>query len=263
MADQIIRADNTVIKTVDICKTFATVEAVKNISLTVDLGEVVAVVGPSGSGKSTYLRCINGLETISDGEIYIDGELIEKRIHGHQHIRISKERKAEVLLKTGMVFQRFNLFPHKTAKQNVMLAPMNVKKLSEKQASEIAEDILSKVGLDDKFDEYPAKLSGGQQQRVAIARALAMEPEIMLFDEPTSALDPELVGDVLAVMVDLAKSGMTMLVVTHEMGFAREAADRVVFMVDGEIGEISSPDEFFTNPTNPRARQFLKSILHQ
>jgi len=253
----------SVIKTVDICKTFATVEAVKNVSLSVDFREVVAIVGPSGSGKSTYLRCINGLETISDGEIYIDDELIEKRIGGHPHVRISKERRAEVLLKTGMVFQRFNLFPHKTAKENVMLAPVNVKKMSEKQASEIAEEILTKVGLDDKFNEYPAKLSGGQQQRVAIARALAMEPEIMLFDEPTSALDPELVGDVLSVMIDLAKSGMTMLVVTHEMGFAREAAGRVVFMVDGEIGEIGTPDEFFTNPRNPRARQFLKSIIQQ
>ena len=252
----------SVIKTVDINKTFATVEAVKNVSLTVDLGEVVAIVGPSGSGKSTFLRCINGLETISDGEIYIDDVLLEKRVHGHAHVRLSKERRAEILLKTGMVFQRFNLFPHKTAKENVMLAPINVKKMAAEEASAKAEEILDKVGLADKFNEYPAKLSGGQQQRVAIARALAMEPEIMLFDEPTSSLDPELVGDVLQVMVDLAKSGMTMLVVTHEMGFAREAADRVVFMVDGEIGEIGPPEEFFTNPTNPRARQFMKSILH-
>ena len=253
----------SVIRTVDICKTFATVEAVKNMSLTVELGEVVAIIGPSGSGKSTYLRCINGLETISDGEIYIDDELLEKRVHGHQHVRLSKERRAEILLKTGMVFQRFNLFPHKTAKENVMLAPVNVKKMSEKEASGIAEELLTKVGLSDKFDEYPAKLSGGQQQRVAIARALAMEPKIMLFDEPTSSLDPELVEDVLHVMIDLAKSGMTMLVVTHEMGFAREAADRVVFMVDGEVGEVGAPEEFFTNPSNPRARQFMKSILHK
>ena len=252
----------SVIRTVNICKTFATVEAVKNVSLTVELGEVVAVIGPSGSGKSTFLRCINGLEMINDGEIYIDDELIEKRVHGHAHVRISKEHKAAVLLKTGMVFQRFNLFPHKTAKENVMLAPVNVKKMSNKEAAEIAEYQLSKVGLDDKFDEYPAKLSGGQQQRVAIARALAMEPKIMLFDEPTSSLDPELVEDVLHVMIGLAKSGMTMLVVTHEMGFAREAAGRVVFMVDGEVGEIGPPEEFFTNPSNPRARQFMKSILN-
>ncbi|MCL2111762.1 MAG: amino acid ABC transporter ATP-binding protein [Clostridiales bacterium] len=251
----------SVIKTVDICKTFAIVEAVKNVSLTVDLGEVVAIIGPSGSGKSTFLRCINGLETISDGEIYIDDELIEKRVNGHQHVHMSRERRAQILLRTGMVFQRFNLFPHKTAKENVMLAPIHVKKMPEQQASKIAEEILAKVGLADKFDEFPSKLSGGQQQRVAIARALAMEPEIMLFDEPTSSLDPELVGDVLEVMVDLAKSGMTMLVVTHEMGFAREAADRVIFMVEGEIGETGTPDEFFTNPQNPRARQFLKSIL--
>jgi len=253
----------SVIRTVGICKTFATVEAVKNMSLTVELGEVVAIIGPSGSGKSTYLRCINGLETISDGEIYIDDELLEKRVHGHQHVRITKERRAEILLKTGMVFQRFNLFPHKTAKENVMLAPVNVKKLNEKEASEKAEELLTKVGLSDKFNEFPAKLSGGQQQRVAIARALAMEPKIMLFDEPTSSLDPELVEDVLHVMIDLAKSGMTMLVVTHEMGFAREAAGRVVFMVDGEVGEVGSPEDFFTNPSNPRARQFMKSILHK
>lgn len=252
-----------VIKTVDICKTFQTVEAVKNVSVSVDSGEVVAVVGPSGSGKSTFLRCINGLETISDGEIYIDGELIEKRVRGHSQVHMPKDRRAEILLRTGMVFQRFNLFPHKTAKENVMLAPINVKKLSENEASKKAEDLLAKVGLADKFDEFPAKLSGGQQQRVAIARALAMEPEIMLFDEPTSALDPELVEDVLHVMVGLAKSGMTMLVVTHEMGFAREAANRIIFMADGEVGETASPEDFFTNPQNPRARQFLKSILHQ
>jgi len=252
----------SVIRTVDICKTFATVEAVKNVSVTVELGEVVAVIGPSGSGKSTFLRCINGLETISDGEIYIDDVLLEKRVNGHPHVHMPKEKRANILLKTGMVFQRFNLFPHKTAKENVMLAPVTVKKMNDKEAVVIAEELLTKVGLSDKFDEYPAKLSGGQQQRVAIARALAMEPKIMLFDEPTSSLDPELVEDVLHVMIDLAKSGMTMLVVTHEMGFAREAADRVVFMVDGEVGETGTPDEFFTNPSNPRARQFMKSILH-
>ena len=253
----------SVIRTVDICKTFATVEAVKNVSLTVELGEVVAIIGPSGSGKSTYLRCINGLEMINDGEIYIDDVLLEKRVNGHAHVHMPKEKRANILLKTGMVFQRFNLFPHKTAKENVMLAPVNVKKMDDREASEKAEELLTKVGLSDKFDEFPAKLSGGQQQRVAIARALAMEPKIMLFDEPTSSLDPELVEDVLHVMIDLAKSGMTMLVVTHEMGFAREAAGRVVFMVDGEVGEIGPPDEFFTNPKNPRARQFMKSILHK
>ncbi|GHU63563.1 ATP-binding protein [Clostridia bacterium] len=253
----------SIIRTVDICKSFTTVEAVKNVSLSVDQGEVVAVIGPSGSGKSTFLRCINGLETITDGEIYIDEELFEKRVKGHPHVRMTKERRAEILIKTGMVFQRFNLFPHKTAKENIMLAPINVKKKKEQEAAAQAEELLVRVGLADKFDEYPARLSGGQQQRVAIARALAMEPEIMLFDEPTSALDPELVEDVLRVMIGLAKSGMTMLVVTHEMGFAREAADRVVFMADGEIGEVGPPEEFFTNPRNPRAQQFMKSILHQ
>ena len=253
----------SIIRTVNISKTFATVEAVKNVTLSVDQGEVVAVIGPSGSGKSTFLRCINGLETITDGEIYIDEELFEKRVHGHSHVHLSKEHRASILIKTGMVFQRFNLFPHKTAKENVMLAPINVKKISDQEASEKAEALLTRVGLADKFDEFPARLSGGQQQRVAIARALAMEPEIMLFDEPTSSLDPELVEDVLQVMVDLAKSGMTMLVVTHEMGFAREAANRVVFMADGEVGEVGTPEEFFTNPTNPRAQQFMKSILHQ
>jgi polar amino acid transport system ATP-binding protein len=253
----------SIIRTVEICKQFAHVEAVRNVSVTVEPGEVVAVIGPSGSGKSTFLRCLNGLETITNGEIYIDGELLEKRVDGHGHVRMNHENRARILLKMGMVFQRFNLFPHKTAKENIMLAPVNVKKASAAEASEKADDLLEKVGLSDKRDEFPARLSGGQQQRVAIARALAMEPEIMLFDEPTSALDPELVEDVLHVMTDLAKSGMTMLVVTHEMGFAREAADRVIFMVDGEIGETGPPSEFFTNPQNLRARQFMKSILRQ
>ena len=251
----------SVIRTVEINKSFAMVEAVKNVSVTVELGEVVAVIGPSGSGKSTFLRCINGLETISDGEIYIDDELIEKRVNGHPHVHLSKERRANILLKTGMVFQRFNLFPHKTAKENVMLAPINVKKMIEKEASDMAEELLTKVGLSDKFDEYPAKLSGGQQQRVAIARALAMEPKIMLFDEPTSSLDPELVEDVLHVMIDLAKSGMTMLVVTHEMGFAREVSTRTLFMDGGEIIEAGTPAQLFSAPQHPRTRAFLEHML--
>ncbi|MDR3304556.1 MAG: amino acid ABC transporter ATP-binding protein [Clostridiales Family XIII bacterium] len=251
------------IRTKHIYKTFGALEAVKDVSVTVDQGEVVAVIGPSGSGKSTFLRCLNGLETITDGEIFIDEELLEKRIHGHSYVKLPHEKKAEILLRMGMVFQRFNLFPHKTAKENVMLAPVNVKKMGAKAANEMAKELLTKVGLEDKFDEYPAHMSGGQQQRVAIARALAMEPEIMLFDEPTSALDPELVEEVLRVMTGLAKSGMTMLVVTHEMGFAREAADRVIFMCDGEVGETGPPSEFFINPQNPRAQQFMRSILHQ
>ncbi|MDR0853666.1 MAG: amino acid ABC transporter ATP-binding protein [Clostridiales Family XIII bacterium] len=233
----------------------------KNVSLTVEQGEVVAIIGPSGAGKSTFLRSLCGLEKITDGEIYVDDELLEKRVDGHSQLHLSHEKRAEMLLRMGMVFQRFNLFPHKTAIQNIMLAPMNVKNESEKMAREKAMALLEQVGLSDRADDYPARLSGGQQQRVAIARALAMEPEIMLLDEPTSALDPELVGDVLAVMSDLAKSGMSMLVVTHEMGFAKEVADRVVFMCDGELASDEPPSEFFTNPKNPRARQFLSSIL--
>jgi polar amino acid transport system ATP-binding protein len=251
------------IKTVGITKKFAHLEAVKNVSVTVGKGDVVAVIGPSGSGKSTFLRCLNGLETITDGEIYIDDELLEKRRHGHSQLKLPREKRTAILLRMGMVFQRFNLYPHKTAKENIMLSPVNVKKLSRKVAEDRALELLDRVGLLDRADDFPSRLSGGQQQRVAIARALAMDPEIMLFDEPTSALDPELVGDVLAVMTDLAKSGMTMLVVTHEMGFAREAAGRVLFMNDGEILEDARPDDFFENPRNPRAKQFMNSILRQ
>jgi polar amino acid transport system ATP-binding protein len=251
----------SIIHTIDVSKKFAHLEVVKDCNLTVDQGEVVAVVGPSGAGKSTLLRCINGLEHITHGEIRINDETFTKREHGHSVIKLPKEKKHELRLCMGMVFQRFNLFPHKTAKENVALAPINVKKLSVKDADEKAKHLLDQVGLSDKYDEYPSRLSGGQQQRVAIARALAMDPEIMLFDEPTSALDPELVGEVLKVMLDLAKSGMTMLVVTHEMGFAREAADRVIFMCDGTIDEETTPEKFFTDPENPRARQFLRSIL--
>ena len=192
---------------------------------------------------------------------WIDDKLIEDRVNGHNQVKLPHKERAAILLEMGMVFQRFNLFPHKTALQNVMLAPMNVKGVPEKEAKEKAVKLLNQVGLGDKLDSYPAKLSGGQQQRVAIARALAMEPKMMLFDEPTSALDPELVGDVLNVMKELAEEGMTMLVVTHEMGFAREVADRVVFMYDGAILEEGSPKEIFTNPKHDRTRQFLQSVL--
>jgi ABC-type polar amino acid transport system ATPase subunit len=253
----------SLIRTVNITKKFGHIEAVNDISISISKGEVVAVIGPSGSGKSTFLRCLNGLETITDGEIYIGDDLLEKRRHGHSQIKMPHDRKVEILLHMGMVFQRFNLYPHKTAKENIMLSPINVKKLTREEASVRADALLESVGLLDRANDYPAHLSGGQQQRIAIARALAMDPQIMLFDEPTSALDPELVGDVLNVMSDLARSGMTMLVVTHEMGFAREAADRVLFMSDGEILEDSPPDEFFGNPHNPRAKQFMESILHQ
>ena len=251
----------SIIKTENICKFFGSVEVLKNVSLTVEPGEVVVIIGPSGAGKSTYLRSLNHLEKPTSGKIWIDDKLIEDRVNGHNQIKLPHKERAAILLEMGMVFQRFNLFPHKTALQNVMLAPMNVKGVPEKEAKEKAVKLLNQVGLGDKLDSYPAKLSGGQQQRVAIARALAMEPKMMLFDEPTSALDPELVGDVLNVMKELAEEGMTMLVVTHEMGFAREVADRVVFMYDGAILEEGSPKEIFTNPKHDRTRQFLQSVL--
>ena len=251
----------SIIKTENICKSFGSVEVLKNVSLTVEPGEVVVIIGPSGAGKSTYLRSLNHLEKPTSGKIWIDDKLIEDRVNGHNQIKLPHKERAAILLEMGMVFQRFNLFPHKTALQNVMLAPMNVKGVPEKEAKEKAVKLLNQVGLGDKLDSYPAKLSGGQQQRVAIARAFAMEPKMMLFDEPTSALDPELVGDVLNVMKELAEEGMTMLVVTHEMGFAREVADRVVFMYDGAILEEGSPKEIFTNPKHDRTRQFLQSVL--
>ena len=240
----------SIIKTENICKSFGSVEVLKNV-----------IIGPSGAGKSTYLRSLNHLEKPTSGKIWIDDKLIEDRVNGHNQVKLPHKERAAILLEMGMVFQRFNLFPHKTALQNVMLAPMNVKGVPEKEAKEKAVKLLNQVGLGDKLDSYPAKLSGGQQQRVAIARALAMEPKMMLFDEPTSALDPELVGDVLNVMKELAEEGMTMLVVTHEMGFAREVADRVVFMYDGAILEEGSPKEIFTNPKHDRTRQFLQSVL--
>ena len=251
----------SIIKTENICKSFGSVDVLKNVSLTVEPGEVVVIIGPSGAGKSTYLRSLNHLEKPTSGKIWIDDKLIEDRVNGHNQVKLPHKERAAILLEMGMVFQRFNLFPHKTALQNVMLAPMNVKGVPDKEAKEKAVKLLNQVGLGDKLDSYPAKLSGGQQQRVAIARALAMEPKMMLFDEPTSALDPELVGDVLNVMKELAEEGMTMLVVTHEMGFAREVADRVVFMYDGAILEEGSPKEIFTNPKHDRTRQFLQSVL--
>ena len=251
----------SVIRTEKIWKCFGSLEVLKDVSLTVDLREVVAIIGPSGAGKSTYLRILNNLETITSGKLFIDDVLVEERSHGHIVHKLPHKQHSNVLLKMGMVFQRFNLFPHKTAAENVMLAPINVKKMDSAAARKLAEEQLEKVGLSDKTNEYPAKLSGGQQQRVAIARALAMNPEIMLFDEPTSSLDPELVGEVLSVMKDLAKSGMTMIVVTHEIGFAREAANRIVFMADGMILEEGTPEDILTNPQNPRAVQFLNNIL--
>jgi polar amino acid transport system ATP-binding protein len=255
------------VKTTGVFKTFhgsrgrGPLEVLKNVSLTVEQREVVCIIGPSGAGKSTYLRTLNRLETIDEGQIYIEDNLLFDCHHGINHVKMHHDERNKILLEVGMVFQRFNLFPHRTALENVMLAPTHVRKLSDKEARERSKNILERVGLGDKFDVYPAQLSGGQQQRVAIARALAMEPRIMLFDEPTSALDPELVGEVLAVMKQLAGAGMTMLVVTHEMSFARDVADRVVFMFEGSILEVDTPEKMFTNPGNDRTRQFLQSVL--
>jgi len=257
----------SMVKTVDVCKTFhgkkglGPLEVLKNVSLTVEQKEVVCIIGPSGAGKSTYLRILNRLETIDSGKIYIEDKLLFDCANGVNHARLSHQEINDSLLEVGMVFQNFNLFPHKTALENIMLSPMHVKKIPAAEAKEKALQLLERVGLSDKVDVYPSKLSGGQQQRVAIARALAMEPKIMLFDEPTSALDPELVGEVLSVMKSLAQAGMTMLVVTHEMGFAREAADKVVVMFEGSVLEMGKPEKIFTNPAHERTRQFLQSVL--
>jgi polar amino acid transport system ATP-binding protein len=227
------------------------VRAVDDVSTTVEKGEVVVVIGPSGSGKSTFIRCINALEMFNEGHVYIDGiDIADKKTN------INKIR-AEV----GMVFQQFNLFPHKTVLENLTLAQQRVRKRSKKEAQEKARMLLKKVGIAEKEGEYPSRLSGGQQQRVAIARALAMDPKIMLFDEPTSALDPEMVGEVLDVMKTLAREGMTMMVVTHEMGFAREVADRVLFMDEGKMVEEGTPEHFFTAPREDRTKLFLKQVL--
>ncbi len=243
------------IEATDVVKVFSgrgvTVRAVDGVSAQVAKGEVVVIIGPSGSGKSTFLRCINGMEAFDDGHILIDGVDLADRKTDLNAVR------AEV----GMVFQQFNLFPHKTVLENLTLAQRVVRKRSRKDAGEKARTLLSKVGIAEKEREYPSRLSGGQQQRVAIARALAMEPKIMLFDEPTSALDPEMVGEVLDVMKQLAREGMTMCVVTHEMGFAREVADRVLFMDEGKLVEEGTPEHFFTNPTEERTKLFLSQVL--
>ena len=257
----------SMVKTIGVYKTFhggkerGPLEVLKDVSLTVEQKEVVCIIGPSGAGKSTYLRTLNRLETIDEGQIHIEDKLLFDCHHGHNSVKMHNDERNRALLEVGMVFQRFNLFPHKTTLENVMLAPIHVRKLTIEEARKRSEQILERVGLGDKFAAFPSQLSGGQQQRVAIARALAMEPKIMLFDEPTSSLDPELVGEVLSVMKQLAGDGMTMLVVTHEMGFAKEAADRVVFMCDGIILETGKPEEIFSNPRNDRTRQFLQSVL--
>lgn len=241
-----------VIETVDMTKRFNTLTVFEKLNINVKKGEVLVIIGPSGSGKSTFLRCLNNLEKIDEGKILIDGEELNPK---------DKAKMRNMIIKMGMVFQNFNLFPHMTALENVMEAPITVKGEDKEKVRKRAEDLLKKVGLADRADAYPSKLSGGQKQRVAIARALAMEPEIMLFDEPTSALDPELVGEVLSVMKDLAKEGMTMVVVTHEMSFAKDVGDRVIFMDGGKIVEQGPPEEIFTNPKEERTKEFLKKVL--
>lgn len=242
-------------------KSFGSNEVLKGITLQVEQGQVLCLLGPSGSGKSTFLRCINHLETINGGRLYVDGELMGFREKADAIYEMKPNAIALQRSEIGMVFQRFNLFPHLTAIENVIEAPIGVKGISRPDAISKAKDLLASVGLSDKADHYPAQLSGGQQQRVAIARALAMEPKLMLFDEPTSALDPELVGDVLDVMRKLAKSGMTMIVVTHEIGFAREVADRVVFMDEGVVVEEGSPSQVIDKPKNERTKAFINSVL--
>lgn len=254
MSDMIV-ADN-------IYKSFGKLDVLKGVSLTVKKGEVVVIIGPSGSGKSTFLRCLNYIETIDQGYITVDGQPVGKvKLPDGRIVDDSRKNIYRLRSQIGMVFQRFNLFPHLTALRNVMEGPLTVNKAPFSVAKALAEELLAKVGLADKADSYPSQLSGGQQQRVAIARALAMKPKAMLFDEPTSALDPELVGEVLAVIKDLARDGMTMVVVTHEMSFAREIADRVIFMDQGRILEEATPQQIFTNPRNPRTREFLSKIL--
>ncbi|MER5560936.1 MULTISPECIES: amino acid ABC transporter ATP-binding protein [Streptomyces] len=249
------------VKAEGVHKSFGPAHILKGIDLEVAEGEVFCLIGPSGSGKSTFLRCINHLEQINAGRLYVDGELVGYRQKGD---KLYELKDSEVALKRrdiGMVFQRFNLFPHMTAVENVMEAPVQVKRESKAVARERALKLLDRVGLADKAGNYPSQLSGGQQQRVAIARALAMDPKLMLFDEPTSALDPELVGDVLDVMRGLAEDGMTMIVVTHEMGFAREVGDSLVFMDDGVVVEAGNPRDVLTNPQHDRTKSFLSKVL--
>ena len=287
--------NNVLLRVNDLHKKFGKLEVLQGVNLEVNKGDVVAIIGPSGCGKSTFLRCLNFLETPNSGEIIFNGDTVFKNMRVYlkrqlKAMRAQKEydkelyaqieaeyislKKEEKIIqkqinkginlhrqKIGMVFQQFNLFPHLTILQNITLAPMKLKKLSKEQANEMAMELLKKVGLEDKANAYPSTLSGGQKQRIAIVRALAMEPEVLLFDEPTSALDPEMVGEVLNVMTELAKSGMTMIVVTHEMGFAKEVANRVIFMNDGVIKEENSPEEFFGNPKDERLKEFLSKVL--
>jgi len=251
---EMVRAEN-------VCKSFGALQVLKGVTLSVERGQVLVLVGPSGSGKSTFLRCINHLETVSAGRLYVDGDLIGYREKAGKLYEMSPRDAARQRRDIGMVFQHFNLFPHRTALDNIVEAPIHVTGATKSTATERARELLRQVGMSDKADAYPAQLSGGQQQRVAIARALAMEPKLMLFDEPTSALDPELVGEVLAVMKKLAGAGMTMIVVTHEMGFAREVADQLVFMDAGVIVESGAPREVLSNPQHARTQAFLSKVM--
>jgi len=252
-----------VIRLEKVCKSFGHITVLRDVSLEIAKGEVVCVIGPSGAGKSTMLRCINHLEALDSGTISIEGQPVYRYMRDGKLVIDKEKRIEEVRAQVGMVFQSFNLFPHFTALENIMVSPLHVRgeKVAELRPRALA--LMAKVGLSDKVDAYPHELSGGQQQRVAIARALAMRPKCMLFDEVTSALDPELVGDVLRVMRQLATDGMTMIVVTHEMGFAREVADRVVFMADGMVIEQGTPEQIFSNPKNERTMQFLRSVLQR
>ena len=242
-------------------KSFGAVEVLKGINLTVGRGEVMCIIGPSGSGKATFLRCINQLEKVDAGQLYVDGDLVGYRRQGDKLYELREGEVARKRAEIGMVFQRFNLFPHMTVMANIIEAPMRVQGVSRATAASRADQLLERVGLTGRESAYPRQLSGGQQQRVAIARALAMEPKLMLFDEPTSALDPELVGEVLDVMRDLAASGMTMVVVTHEIGFAREVGDALVFMDDGVIVESGPPRDVLSNPQHQRTKSFLSKVL--
>ncbi len=254
-------AERPMVDAQQVCKDFGALSVLKGVTLSVAPGEVLVLVGPSGSGKSTFLRCINHLETVSAGRLYVDGVLVGYRESRNRLYEMPAREASRQRRDIGMVFQHFNLFPHRTALENITEAPIHVRKLRKSAAVERARDLLHQVGLSDKADAYPAQLSGGQQQRVAIARALALDPKLMLFDEPTSALDPELVGEVLAVMKKLAGAGMTMIVVTHEMGFAREVADQLVFMDDGVIVETGPPREVLGNPAHERTRAFLSKVM--
>lgn len=246
--------DNCIIRVENLHKYFGTNHVLRGIDLEVRKGEVIAVIGPSGSGKSTLIRCLNLLEKATDGKIFLDGSEISN---------LKSEKEMDMIrVRMGMVFQQFNLFPHYTIRENLIHAPMKVKGLSKEEANDMAEKLLKKVGIYDKIDAWPSSLSGGQQQRVAIARALVMKPEIMLFDEPTSALDPEMVGEVLNVMKQLAEEGMTMIVVTHEMGFAKEVSSRVLFIDEGVIREDNTPKEIFENPREARTKDFLSKVLY-